>query len=44
MTFQNSGVAGKNATKKAISARLGTARPTLEIEIVRKAQRPVCPS
>ena len=44
VTFQNSGVLGKNATKKAISAMLGTARPTLEIEIVANAPRRVCPS
>ena len=44
MTFQNSGVAGKNATKNAISAMLGTARPTFETEIVRNAPRPVWPS
>ena len=35
---------GKKATKKAISAMLGTARPTLEIEIVAKAPRRECPS
>jgi hypothetical protein len=44
VTFQNSGVDGKNATKNAISAMLGTARPTLETEIVANAPRRVWPS
>ena len=44
VTLQNSGVDGKNATKNAISATLGTARPTFETEIAANAPRPVCPS
>jgi hypothetical protein len=44
VTFQNSGVAGKNATNSAISATLGTARPTFEVEIARNAPRLAWPS
>jgi hypothetical protein len=44
VTFQNSGVEGKNATKNAISATLGTARPVFETEIAANAPRPVWPS
>ena len=43
VTFRNSGLDGKNAMNSAISATLGTARPTLEVEIARNEPLPVWP-
>ena len=43
VTFRNSGLRGKNAMKSAISATLGTARPTLEVVMARNEPLPVWP-
>ena len=44
VTFRNSGLRGKNAMNSAISATLGTARPTLDVLMARKLNLPVWPS